>query len=103
MPGAIQTQYGLLTATGGTGVFPRNKGVLPWTFHVDMNLQRAFKLTHNAKAEHQPTLTLNVRSSNVLNHLNVTNVGGVLESPLFGVANAADNGRRIEAGARYSF
>ena len=60
-------------------------------------------MTRNAKAEHQQTLTLNIRSSNVLNHLNVTNVGGVLGSPLFGVANAADNGRRIEAGARYSF
>ena len=102
-PGAIQTPFGLLVASGGTGVFPRNKGVLPWTIHLDTNLQRAFKLTKNAKAEHQQTLTLNVRSSNVLNHLNVTNVGGVLGSPLFGVANAADNGRRIEAGARYSF
>ena len=102
-PGAIQTPFGLLVASGGTSVFPRNKGVLPWTIHLDTNLQRAFKLSKNAKAEHQQTLTLNVRSSNVLNHLNVTNVGGVLGSPLFGVANAADNGRRIEAGARYSF
>jgi len=102
-PGAIQTPFGLLVASGGTGIFPRNKGVLPWTIHLDTNLQRAFKMTRNAKAEHQQTLTLNIRSSNVLNHLNVTNVGGVLGSPLFGVANAADNGRRIEAGARYSF
>ncbi len=93
----------MLTATGGTGVFPRNKGVLPWNFHVDTHLQRAFKFTHNNKAEHQQMLTLNIRSSNILNHLNVTNVGGVLGSPLFGVADAADNGRRIEAGARYSF
>ena len=62
-----------------------------------------FVLTHNAKAEHQQTLTVNVRSSNVLNHLNVTQVGGVLGSPLFGVPYAADNGRRVELGARYSF
>ncbi len=106
-PGAIQTPYGLLIAapigTPGTGIFPRNKGVLPWTFHVDTNLQRAFPLTRNRKADHQQTLTLNVRSSNVLNHLNVTGVGGVLGSPLFGVPFSADNGRRIEAGARYSF
>jgi len=33
----------------------------------------------------------------------VTSVGGVLGSPLFGVPYAADNGRRVEAGARYSF
>ncbi len=68
-----------------------------------MNLQRAFLLTRNAKADHQQTLTLNLRSSNVLNHLNVTGVGGVLGSPLLGVPFSADNGRRIEAGARYSF
>ena len=102
-PGAIQTQYGLLVASGGTGVFPRNKGVMPWNIHLDTNLQRAWKLTKNAKAEHQQTLTLNIRSSNVLNHLNVTSVGGVLASPTFGIPYAADNGRRIEAGARYSF
>jgi Carboxypeptidase regulatory-like domain len=102
-PGAIATPYGLLVASGGTGVFPRNKGVMPWTYYLDTNLQRSFTLTHNAKAEHQQTLTVNLRSSNVLNHANVTQVGGVLGSPLFGVPFAADNGRRVEAGLRYSF
>ena len=102
-PNAIQTPFGLLVAQGGGGVFPRNKGVLPWTFHVDANLQRTFPLTRNPKAEHQQIVTLNLRSSNLLNHLNVTGVGGVLGSPLFGVPFSADNGRRIEAGARYSF
>jgi hypothetical protein len=102
-PGAIQTPYGLLVASGGTGVFPRNKGQMPWRFYLDMNVQRAFALTRNAKADHPQTLTVNVRSSNVLNHVNVTSVGGVLGSPLFGVGYAADNGRRVEAGVRYSF
>jgi hypothetical protein len=102
-PGAIQTPFGLLTATGGTGVFPRNAGTMPWVFYLDMNVQRAFVLTRNNKAEHQQTLTVNLRSSNFLNHLNVTQVGGVLGSPLFGRPYAADNGRRIEVGLRYSF
>jgi hypothetical protein len=102
-PGAIATPYGLLVATGGTGVFPRNKGVMPWTIYLDANVQRVFKLTRDAKAEHQQTVTVNLRSSNVLNHMNITQVGGVLGSPLFGVPYAADNGRRIEAGLRYSF
>ena len=102
-PGAISTPYGLLVASGGTGVFPRNKGTMPWTYYLDTNLQRAFKLTQNSKAEHQQTLTLNLRSSNVLNHLNVTQVGGVFNSPLFGVPYAADPGRRVEVGLRYSF
>ena len=102
-PGAIATPYGLLVASGGTGVFPRNKGEMPWTVHLDTNLQRAFTLTRNAKAEHQQIVTVNLRSSNVLNHLNVTQVGGVLGSPQFGLPYAADNGRRVEAGLRYSF
>jgi hypothetical protein len=102
-PGAISTPWGLLVASGGTGVFPRNKGIMPWTYYLDTNLQRAFKLTRDSKAEHQQTLTVNLRSSNVLNHTNVTQVGGVLGSPLFGVPYAADNGRRVEAGLRYSF
>lgn len=102
-PGAISTPYGLLVASGGTGSLPRNKGVMPWTYYLDTNLQRVFKLTRDPKAEHQQTLTANIRSSNVLNHTNVTSVGGVLGSPLFGVPYAADNGRRIEAGLRYSF
>ncbi len=102
-PGAIATPFGLLVATGGSGVFPRNQGVMPWRFYLDTNLQRAFKLTRNAKAEHQETITVNVRSANTLNHTNVTNVGGVLGSPLFGRPVVADNGRRIEAGLRFSF
>jgi hypothetical protein len=102
-PCSYATPFGLLTASGGAVVLPRNQGVLPWNFHLDTNLQRAFPLTHNPKAEHRQTLTLNLRSSNVLNHLNVTQVGGVLGSPLFGVPYAADSGRRVEAGLRYAF
>jgi hypothetical protein len=102
-PGAVATPYGLLVASGGTGVFPRNKGVMPWRVYLDCNLQRAFTITRNKKAEHQQVITVNLRSSNVLNHLNVTQVGGVLGSPLFGVPYAASNGRRVEAGLRYSF
>ena len=102
-PCSYETQWGELVATEGTGVFPRNKGVLPWGIYLDANVERMFSLTRNAKANHPQTLTVNVRSSNVLNHTNVTQVGGVLGSPDFGVPYAADNGRRIEAGVRYSF
>jgi hypothetical protein len=102
-PCSYATPYGVLVDSGGTGVFPRNKGVLPWAIYLDANVERVFALTKNAKANHPQTVTLNVRSSNVLNHTNVTQVGGVLGSPDFGVPFAADNGRRVEAGARYSF
>ena len=103
VPCGYATPWGELVSSGGVGSLPRNKGVMPWTFYLDTNLQRVFTLTRNPKAEHQQTVTLNIRSSNVLNHLNVTSVGSVLGSPLFGVPYAADNGRRVELGARYSF
>ena len=103
VPCAYATRYGLLVASGGGVVLRRNEGVMPWTIYLDANIQRAWKLTRNAKAEHQQTLTVNVRSSNVLNHLNVTSMGGVLGSPEFGLPYAADNGRRVEAGLRYAF
>ncbi len=102
-PEAVQTRYGLLVNSGGIAPLQRNVGIMPWTVYLDTNIQRAFVMTHNAKAEHQQTLTANLRSSNILNHTNITAVGGVLGSPLFGVGYAADNGRRVEAGLRYSF
>jgi hypothetical protein len=97
------TPWGELVNSGGIGSLPRNKGVMPWTFYLDTNLQRSFKLTRDTKVEHPQTLTVNIRSSNILNHTNVTSVGGVLGSPFFGVPYAADNGRRVEFGLRYSF
>ena len=102
-PNAIATRYGLLTATRGIAVLRRNEGVLPWRFYVDPDVQKSFNLTRDPKAEHKQRITVNIRSSNVLNHTNVTQQGGVLGSPLFGVRFAADNGRRVEAGLRYSF
>ncbi len=100
---AVQTSYGLLTDSGGIGVLRRNTGAMPWTFHLDSNIQRAWVITRNKKADHQQTLTANIRSSNLLNHTNVTAVGSVLGSPQFNLPYAADNGRRIEGGLRYSF
>ncbi len=102
-PCGYATQWGLLVNSGGISSLPRDTGIMPWRVYLDTNLQRAFKLTRNSKAEHPQTLTVNVRSANVLNHMNVTSVGGVLGSPEFGVPYAADNGRRVEAGLRYSF
>ena len=102
-PCGYSTPWGELVNSGGIASLSRNKGYMPWTIYLDTNLQRAFNLTHNAKAEHPQTLTVNIRSSNILNHMNVTQVGSILGSPLFGVPYQADNGRRVEAGLRYSF
>jgi len=102
-PCGYSTPWGELVTSGGVGSLPRNKGNMPWTFYLDSNLQRTFKLTRNPKADHPQTLQANIRSSNLLNHRNVTSVGNVLGSPNFGQPYAADNGRRIEGGLRYSF
>jgi hypothetical protein len=103
IPCAYNTPWGLLTNSGFGPTLNRNKGVLPWTVYLDMNLARTFTLTHSAKARHPQTLTANLRSSNILNHENVTAAGSVLGSTQFNQPNAADNGRRVEAGLRYTF
>jgi hypothetical protein len=97
------TPWGELVNSGGVGSLPRDKGIMPWQVYLDTNLQRAFSITKNAKADHVQTITANIRAANVLNHMNVTGVGGVLGSPFFGVPYTADNGRRVEFGLRYSF
>ena len=105
----FQTPFGLVTNTGPivNGIplapIPRNLGALPWTFHLDANLQRAFLLTRDAKAAHQQTLTANIRSANFLNHSNVTAEGNIPGTPQFLVPVAVDTSRRIEFGLRYSF
>ena len=102
-PNAVATRYGMLVATGGTGVVPRNTGTMPFRVNLDTNLSRTFTLTPHAAKDSLQTLSVNVRSANVLNHTNVRGVGGVLGSPLFGTAYTAEAGRRVEVGARYSF
>lgn len=98
---AVSTPFGLLTSTGtatsGAGI-ARNAGTLPWNVHLDSNLSREFKLHREGRS-----LAVNIRSTNLLNHTNVTAVGGVLGSPLFNRAYLADPGRRIEAGLRFAF
>ncbi|SEG15853.1 Carboxypeptidase regulatory-like domain-containing protein [Bryocella elongata] len=102
-PCGYNTPWGELVASGGVGSLSRDKGEMPWTFFLDTNLQRTFNLTKNTKADHPQTLMVNLRSSNVLNHLNASAVGSVLGSPNFGQAYAANPGRRVEVGLRYSF
>ena len=96
------TQFGLLSPVGSGEALGRNAGTLPWNVHLDLNLSRNFKLPHRPGKEGQ-VLAANIRSTNALNHTNVTAVGGVLGSPLFGQPYLADPGRRVEAGLRWGF
>ena len=96
------TRFGTLSPDATGTSIGRDAGTLPWNVHLDANLSRSFALPHKAGKEAQ-NLALNVRSTNLLNHTNVTAVGGVLGSPLFAQPYLADPGRRVEAGLRWSF
>lgn len=48
-------------------------------------------------------MNLYVQASNLFNHTNLTNYTGVETSPFFGQATAAQAGRRIETGVRWTF
>jgi hypothetical protein len=100
--GVYSTRFGLLTNNTVNGNVPRNLGIMPGVIHLDMNLSRVFQL--NAKnSDHPRTLTFNARSANLLNHMNVTAVGTVLDSPNIGQSIAAETARRVELGARFAF
>jgi len=101
--GAIQTRYGNLTNSGGSGWVSRNAGSLPWKVHLDLNLQRALVLNPKAPRDLQKTLSLNIRSTNFLNSTNVTAVGNVLGSSIFGIPYQAEAGRRVEVGINAHF
>ena len=96
------TRFGTLSPDAAGPSIGRNAGTLPWNLHLDANLSHNFALPHKSGKESQ-TLAINVRSTNLLNHTNVTAVGGVLGSPLFAQPYLADPGRRVEAGLRWSF
>ncbi|HEU4391095.1 MAG TPA: hypothetical protein VFV34_25070, partial [Blastocatellia bacterium] len=48
-------------------------------------------------------LTLNVRANNLFNRANLSAIGGVLNSPFFGVPSRAAPARRIEVGVRFGY
>ena len=101
-PGVYSTPYGLMTTNTVNGDVPANRGTRPGTFHLDMNLSRAFTLNPKDKG-HPRTLTFDARSANILNHTNVTAVNTVLSSSALGQAVSAETARRIELGVRFEF
>ena len=101
-PGVYSTPFGLLTTNTVNGNVPRNLGTLPAQIHLDMNLSRVFALNPRDK-DHPRTLTFNARSTNFLNHTNVTAVNTILSSGAVGQPIAAEAARRVELGARFTF
>ncbi|SDE98813.1 TonB-dependent receptor [Terriglobus roseus] len=100
--GIYSTRWGLMTTNTVNGNVPYNLGRMPSITHFSANLSKAFRL-QSAKRENPRLLTLNLRAGNVLNRTRVTAVGTVVSSPNFSQPLTAEDGRRLELGARFSF
>ena len=96
------TRYGLVTTNTVIGNVPANFGTMPSIVHLDTNLSPEFTLGRYTK-DAARTLTLNARSTNLLNHTNVSAVGTVVSSPNFSEPVAAETARRLELGAHFAF
>lgn len=84
----------------------RNTGRGPGMVQLDVRLTKVFSLSAPSGAEHRRsrrTVEFSVDALNAINHRNVTNVVGVVSSPLFGQADAAGPARTIQLSAKYSF
>lgn len=103
-PGVYATPFGLLSTTALNGTLPRNAASMPTLLHIDTRASRIFALPWKALGpdQHQ-SLTVSAEAYNLLNHTNVTQVGGVAGSPSFMQPLMAEPARRIELGLRYSF
>lgn len=80
---------------------PRNSFHGPGYLDVDLNLAHDFLLT---KAGNQgPVATVSINSFNVLNHANDVTYIGVIGSPFFGHAVAAQPPRRMQLDLQFKF
>ncbi|HXQ33267.1 MAG TPA: hypothetical protein VN843_04520, partial [Anaerolineales bacterium] len=124
-----QTRFGDfdLSPAVGQELIPRNYGMGPGFFSVNMGISRSFQFGNvsgpaggnkpsNAPApEKRYTLTLSVQIQNLLNHTNLTNPIGNLSSPNFGQSistaggfggpggSSAAGNRRIQVQVRLGF
>ena len=80
---------------------PRNALHGPGLVDLDLNLSRDFVLSK--APEHAKTLTASLNSFNVLNHVNDTTFIGVITSPFFGRAVAAQPPRRLQLNLQFKF
>jgi hypothetical protein len=110
-PGAIVTGFGAFNPAAVNGDLPRNFGTNPARVSLDLDLSRTFALTKSrpsgtgAGSGKDPLyrVAVNIRATNILNHVNVVGLSGVLNSPFFGRANIGLPARHIEIGLRFSF
>lgn len=80
---------------------PRNSGHGPGYADLDLNLSHTFLLGHHANTA--KNLRLGLSSFDVFNHPNDVSFVGVITSPFFGRAVAAEPPRRMQISAEFSF
>jgi Carboxypeptidase regulatory-like domain len=80
---------------------PRNSLPGPGLINLDLNLSHDF--VFSKIPEHAKTLTVSVNSFNVLNHVNDTTYIGVITSPFFERAVAAQPPRRMQLDVHFKF
>ncbi len=103
-PGVFSTPFGLLDTAAINGNLPRDIGTMPITAHLDAALSRTFQLhARGLSRDTNQAITLSLRAANLLNHTNATAISSVVGSPTFGQAIAAEPGRRLAAGLRFTF
>src|SRR2546429_3040735 len=77
-----------------------------WSSDVcSSDLTKVFSLQRRVGAERSSrrSMELSVDAFNFINHTNVSNIVGVVSSPLFGQADAAGLARTIQLSVKYSF
>jgi len=92
------------TITRPPGV-TRNTGRGPANVQFDVRVTKVFSLQRRVGAERSSrrSMELSVDAFNFINHTNVSNIVGVVSSPLFGQADAAGLARTIQLSVKYSF
>jgi hypothetical protein len=82
--------------------YGRNSMHGPGLIDLDLNVSHDFRVG-KAKREQQKVLTLALNSFNVLNHPNDMTYVGVISSPFFGHAVAAQPPRRMQLDIEFKF
>jgi hypothetical protein len=80
---------------------PRNSLHGPGLINLDLNVSHDFALSKSP--EHPKTLSVSLNSFNVLNHVNDMTYIGVITSPFFGRAVAAQPPRRMQINLQFKF
>jgi hypothetical protein len=80
---------------------PRNSMHGPGLINLDLNVSHDFALSKSR--EHPKVLSVSLNSFNVLNHVNDVTYIGVITSPFFGRAVAAQPPRRMQVNLQFKF